>query len=309
MAFVGSVDLISSTASNPVSGASVWASVGTALLLAGHTVQSYGTGAAGTYSSTGTGYSTSVLGSGTNLAWALFRDPAGLAEITIQVNLNGSLTNLARLKYSPAAKFSGGSPSASQTPSATDEVIWLGGGTDAAPTHGTAFNIAAGTPMRYHVVASNAAISGRYPWMLYGHTQGSTTLQCIIGIDSMIPGSFDSTDADPCACVVIGNTNQVKWWAGLGAGGSSIQTQTPSTTQLGFAGTQSVFPGSTNDLVGRFAYYTATYPKGYGAMLGLKAVARAYPNVINPTTDMRVYIGGSAAGYVVQGINNSIPTL
>lgn len=42
-----------------------------------------------------------------------------------------------RIKYSARAGFTLGTPGPSQTPSATDEQIILGGGTDAAPTYGT----------------------------------------------------------------------------------------------------------------------------------------------------------------------------
>lgn len=39
-----------------------------------------------------------------------------------------------RVKVSPRAGFTGGTPSANTVPSATDERVWLGGGTDASPT-------------------------------------------------------------------------------------------------------------------------------------------------------------------------------
>jgi hypothetical protein len=42
-----------------------------------------------------------------------------------------------RIKYSARAGFTGGTPGPNQTPSALDERILLGGGTDASPTYGT----------------------------------------------------------------------------------------------------------------------------------------------------------------------------
>lgn len=54
-------------------------------------------------------------------------------EICIQVNGSGQ----ARVKYSPRAGFVGGSPSPTQVPSATDERVLLGSGTDGSPTYAT----------------------------------------------------------------------------------------------------------------------------------------------------------------------------
>jgi hypothetical protein len=42
-----------------------------------------------------------------------------------------------RVKYSAQAGFSGGTPSATQTPTATDGALRFGGGTDASPTYST----------------------------------------------------------------------------------------------------------------------------------------------------------------------------
>lgn len=44
-----------------------------------------------------------------------------------------------RAKVSPRGGFTGGSPSATRTPSATDERQWIGGGTDASPTYDALF--------------------------------------------------------------------------------------------------------------------------------------------------------------------------
>jgi hypothetical protein len=46
-----------------------------------------------------------------------------------------------RIKYSFAAGFTGGTPGAARVPSATDEVVLLGGGTDAAPTFATLYQV------------------------------------------------------------------------------------------------------------------------------------------------------------------------
>ena len=56
-------------------------------------------------------------------------------QLCVQTNGTGGC----RIKVSPRAGFTGGSPSASRVPSATDERVWHGGGTDASPTYASLF--------------------------------------------------------------------------------------------------------------------------------------------------------------------------
>ncbi len=75
-------------------------------------------------------------------AWLVLRSPAYYVspssttprylEYALQ---RGSAANLWRIKRSVRAGFTGGSPGPERTPSATDEVVLLGGGTDASPTY------------------------------------------------------------------------------------------------------------------------------------------------------------------------------
>ena len=84
-----------------------------------------------------TGGGTSTNGLGNSNAWVRLQMPTQngvVREITIQ---RGTTDLVWRLKYSFAAGFTGGSPSASVTPSATDERILHGSGTDASPTFAT----------------------------------------------------------------------------------------------------------------------------------------------------------------------------
>ena len=63
-------------------------------------------------------------------AWFRISNPDGV-EYVCQRGIN----NLQwRVKVSPTVGFTGGSPGATQVPSATDEGIVLGGGTDASPS-------------------------------------------------------------------------------------------------------------------------------------------------------------------------------
>ena len=91
-----------------------------------------------TYSSSGTrvtGGGSGSNGLGNTSAWVRLQLPGG-RELTIQ---RGASNTVWRVKYSASAHFTGGSPGATQTPSATDEAIRLGGGTDASPTYTSIF--------------------------------------------------------------------------------------------------------------------------------------------------------------------------
>ena len=75
--------------------------------------------------------------------------------------LVAATTNLLwRVKFSYSAGFTGGTPGATRVPSATDEGLYLGSGTDAAPT-GTAM-FAADAGYRFHCAAGGAAEAYTY---------------------------------------------------------------------------------------------------------------------------------------------------
>ena len=114
------------------------------LTSAGWTIQASGDGSS-SYNATGnvfTNTSPSAAGWGNARAWARLQDPAGVREIIIQ-NGGTIATFGGRLKYSAAAKFTAGSPSATVTPTAYDERAIFGCGTDATPVYtsfGTGLN-------------------------------------------------------------------------------------------------------------------------------------------------------------------------
>jgi hypothetical protein len=107
------------------------------LVSAGWTYKASGDGLSG-YSATGkifTNTGSGALGWNNAKAWARVQNPAGTKEWLFQHDAAASV----RFRYSPAAKFTTGSPSATVTPNATDAATLRGGGTDAAPTYGTWF--------------------------------------------------------------------------------------------------------------------------------------------------------------------------
>ena len=133
------------------------------LKTAGWTVPSSSDGT--TYNSSGDQITSGASGAGglaNNSAWFRLRDPGGVKEITIQ---RGTLNTYYRIKYSFLAKFSGGSPSATQTPSATDEFLMLGTGTDAAP--GYTATLGTDGTYRYNVATDNASPYGFWAGALY----------------------------------------------------------------------------------------------------------------------------------------------
>lgn len=141
---------------SPATGAVAWYTFKELLKTAGWTVPSSSDGT--TYNSSGDQITSGASGAGgfaNNSAWFRLRDPSGIKEITIQRGTNNSIY---RIKYSFLAKFSGGSPSATQTPSATDEFIALGTGTDASPGYSAWFGTD-GT-YRWNVGADNASPYG-----------------------------------------------------------------------------------------------------------------------------------------------------
>jgi len=101
------------------------------LAQAGWTYQASGDGLSG-YSAIGkvfTNTGSGALGWDNSKAWARMQDPGGGRELVFQ---NGASSQV-RFKYSPTARFTGGTPSATITPFASDERVILGSGTDASP--------------------------------------------------------------------------------------------------------------------------------------------------------------------------------
>jgi hypothetical protein len=277
----------------------------TVLKAAGWTVPASSDGT--TYSSTGdviTRYDTGTGGLQNPSAWYIVREPGGRREHCIQ-HVGASTTMLYRCKYSALARFTGGSPGITRVPSATDEQVLAGSGTDAAPVGGSFFNNS--IVHRIHIIANSTPISGCYPFVAFVTLSPGIAEQsgCYVQ-EPMAPGSFDPTDGDPCILK-------------LGLGGQSISTmfssasgwfaygtanQTWSTT---ISGSNSTFNGSlAQDLVsgrdvnGRPLYVasiTGTRIKGYGSTIAVKGPARTYPTTANRATDAYVYLSNMVIPY------------
>lgn len=92
----------------------------------------------------GTDYWSSAANINHNKAWIRLRS-LNSSEIVFQTDASTGL----RWKYSKGAQFSGGSPSATQVPSAADEVVVCGSGTDGSPGFDAVFGGSLGIQQVY----------------------------------------------------------------------------------------------------------------------------------------------------------------
>lgn len=196
----------------------------TLLLAQGWTVPQSSDGT--TVSNTNRIASSAILG--TTKAWFRLKHPAvgSTREFVVQCITPG--TSTFRLKYSVAG-FTAGSPSATQVPSAADEQVLLGAGTDAAPT-GATFGAPDGS-CKQQIVAGQAAEN--YSFGLFGWTNGATNdTACLWIFDAMISGITQGADADPYAHSVssqVGSGGPVyKYWVKYGLSGATFVTSSGS---------------------------------------------------------------------------------
>ena len=182
----------------PATGAAAMYIVMTTLVAAGWVVKSSSDGT--TYNSTGNQITSGNSGtSGLANVDAWFRIQAPLVgsqhrEFTFQ---RPSVNTGWRVKYSPSVGFTGGSPGATQTPSATDEQIIVGSGTDASPTAATLFGTDAA--YRFFMIAGDSTVGYGFYW--FGNTINSNATNSITStflLDIMQTGSYPSADPDPC---------------------------------------------------------------------------------------------------------------
>lgn len=144
--------------STPATGAVAVYELKGLLKTAGWTVLSSSDGT--TYNAAGDQITTGASGAGgmaNNSAWFRIQSPVGAGGQQF-IFQRGTVNTGWKIKRSRTSGFTGGSPSATQVPSATDEVTILGGGTDASPTFATWFGIDG--LYRWNVGADNASPYG-----------------------------------------------------------------------------------------------------------------------------------------------------
>ena len=142
-------------------------------------------------------------GFGNSLAWIRLQSPDTQREFVFQAG--------ERIKYSRAAKFTGGSPSATVLPTATDEQFLIG--TTGAPA--SWFNT--NNTYRWVAGADNAAPYGFYSMAWPFDTTIASSKCAVIIFDPLVTGSYHASDADPYVLVCgAPGTNRAQT-AGLGA--------------------------------------------------------------------------------------------
>ena len=156
-----------------------------------------------TYASGGgqvTGGGTGTNGLGNTGAWIRISNATGIVvnsittfrEITIQCESGGASPHW-RIKYSRGAGFVGGTPGATHTPSATDEQILAGGGTDAAPTY-TQCLPADGT-YYFSTMVGDASVG--FSFLYITHTIGVATYNYSMFFETLQSGMYPAADRDP----------------------------------------------------------------------------------------------------------------
>ena len=270
------------------------------LKAAGWTVPSSSDGL--TYNASGDQITTSGTGAGglqNTRSWFRLRDPGGRRELCIQyASISGSLQW--RVKFSEVSRFTGGSPSATVTPTAADERVVWGGGTDASPTGSYIWS---SISARVHVIANSTPIGGVYPFIAFCTiTPGSTAIGGFMCMEPMAPGSYDALDVSPVIMNFSDASGVPSSWQGWLAYGTGSQVWITS-----FVSANATFNGGLppdlvtgKDVNGR-PIYTATSGgtriKGYGATIALKGPSRTFPATANRAVDAYVYLGAYAIPY------------
>jgi len=189
------------TNSIPATGAVCLFKLRTALVTAGWTQVDSGDGLALHSAGAVTSGASGASGLGNSTAWFVVRDPNSVRSFCWQ---RGSTNLVWRTKYSASAGFTGGSPTATQVPSATDEVVLNGGGTDAAPTFQTLFGTD-GT-LRFNCVAGDTTVGYAFYWDAFTSGLPSGT-HYGMHLEVMAAGSFPAADTDPAVVYLVAQGN------------------------------------------------------------------------------------------------------
>jgi PKD repeat protein len=259
----------------------------------GGTITKSGTGTAGSYNASGDSIVSATFA--TAKAWYVCALRGG-GQLCVQTG--GS--NAWRVKYSHTAGFVGGSPAADQTPTATDEAVLKGGGTDAAPAYSAAFAGAA-YPHNLQLVGDN--VTGSF--IAIGHLNSASTSYGLpssgIFLDRLVPGSY-STD-DPCPVV----------WGQYGA---NVDVWTVTVLSSVSAGNPPAarYPNGTVNAASMLRYAESSSPRIPGATVDQYSGAElswpvAYGRASNAFTGAAGHKGQSALFEWVSRENVSFGTL
>lgn len=305
----------------PATGAAHLFRMKALLVTAGWVVKSSGTGVAGgAFSSSGdiiTQAGTGAGGMANVNSWYRIQQPGvNGREFTFQEAGDGT-TYSARWKYSggPGTGFTGGSPSATQTPSASDEQIILGGGTDAAPSYGF-FIDSPEANQRFNMVAGDTA--SNYVFLWWSNISGTASARTALYLDVMLSGTFPAADQDPAVVYWDSFTSNLLNQDLNNLGGGLKGWLKKNLVGAGYVNMSAlwyrsagnfVFPGSggqnphtsKDDLApvpyGRDSGQAAPFGyKGISSFLLWDSVSRAYGDTLNIVSSKDYLIIGAAGG-------------
>jgi hypothetical protein len=176
-------------------------------LTAGWVVKSSSDGT--TYNSSGnqiTSGASGANGLGNNFAWFRIQDPGGGREFIMQRNGSG-LSYQWAIKYSLSAHFTGGSPSATQVPTATDEVAIFGNITGATQTYATLWS---STDATYNLHMAMGDSSVHYAFWVAGLSFASSNSSTVGAWFMDYVTSADAGDLDPTVHYALNTTNSFR---------------------------------------------------------------------------------------------------
>lgn len=217
--------------------------------------------------------------------------------------MSATQASMMRIKYSALAKFVGGAPTATRVPSAADERVTLGTGTDAAPTY--ALLMTTGALYRFHAIALSHAINGAYGFYLFVTVAAGVAAGYGLWFqEPMMPGTSNPTDGDP---VVVVSSSSIppttcQAWLGFGTPGQLWATNVVQQnvgavmgtlgTDLGDGGDVNIRPWWVSTQSGAFR------AKGCSAVIAQRGLtARAYPSTLNRATDAYVHVADQLFPY------------
>lgn len=230
-----------------------------------------------TYSAGGTQVTSGASGAnglGNSSAWVRMQAPSVgglLREFTFQ---RGTTNDRGwSIKYSGGAGFTGGTPDATNTPTATDEVYMIGVGT-AATALASWFNTDA--TYRWHIVCGGSAEF--YSFYAFGALIGAANHQNGMFLDVLATGSYPSADVDPAVVFCSAIQSSADAWGQqitFGHLGGAITTTTNPAHARAWMGAKSMAQASlvsNNQRIGM-----APYGNTSGSILGGTQTAGTNP--------------------------------
>jgi hypothetical protein len=309
------------------------------LVACGWTVLGSGDGTGGHYSATdGTAVTSGKSGPNGFLntgSWMRIQSPVtGVngqkREFVFQQGAASSTVTI-RIKYSPnvtgSTGFTGGSPSATRVPSATDEAVVAGSGTDASPTY-AGWGAISDYEFAFHVIADNTGDDG-YAFVLFQsvNATGALSNSMVFAMDIMKQGTSQANDLDNAVIYFSGTGNmQADLWGGTACfafvGGISstdwVGVRLCQFQQTGLAPALALGSDALTNLdssvIPHWVRFSTTNPgnsiKGYSSLFQFSSSFRGamYPVQVNPNAkgDRLIVVGDSSSeGVSVPWIPNT----